>query len=242
MNKRFSILVGIILILMGGLSLAFNLVMPALGTSVWTWGGWRLWPLVLVSGGLLFVLSPFLVRGKRGLGGLFIPGMPILITGGILVFASLFDAWGAWEWLWPLEVLSLALGFLFAAIYMRNIWLLIPAIIIGANGALFQFCAVTGLWDAWAVLWTIEPLAVGLSFLVVSAGKRSVGLFVAGLILCGLGGMGLMGMTAIFSMGAFLPGLWALNLVGPVIFILVGLLLIVWNVARRSPSLEPAAE
>ena len=44
MNRRFSILVGIILILMGGLSLAFNLVVPALGTNVWYWGGWRLWP------------------------------------------------------------------------------------------------------------------------------------------------------------------------------------------------------
>jgi len=240
MNRRFSILVGIILILMGGLSLAFNLVVPALGTNVWYWGGWQLWPLVLVGGGLLFVLSPFLARGKRGLGGLFIPGLPILTTGGILFFVNLFDAWEAWEWLWPLQVLALALGFLFAAIYMRSIWLLIPAIIIGANGALFQFCAVTGLWDVWAVLWTIEPLAVGLSFLVVSAGKRSVGLFIAGLILCGLGGIGLMGMTAIFSVGTFLPGLWAINLAGPIIFILVGLLLVVWNVVRRSPSPGPA--
>ena len=84
-------------------------------------------------------------------------------------------------------------------------------------------------------MWTIEPLSVGLSFLVVSAGKRSVGLFMAGLILCGLAGIGLIGMTAI------LPVYWPLNLLGPALFILVGLLLLIWGVIRRSPPLEPAA-
>ena len=92
MNKRFSILVGVILILMGALGSAFNLVVPMLGLNVWRWGTWRLWPLAVVSIGLLVVLSPFLTRGYRGLGGLFIPGVPILTTGGILLFASVFDA------------------------------------------------------------------------------------------------------------------------------------------------------
>jgi len=237
MSKRFSILVGLVLILMGSLSLAFSLVMPMLEMSVW-----RLWPMILVGMGLLFVLPPFLVRGRRGLGGLFIPGAPILTTGGLLLFASIFNAWEAWEQLWPLEMLALAVGFLFAAVYMRNVWLLIPAIIIGVNGALLQFCALTGWWSVWAALWTIEPLSVGLSFLVVSVGKRSAGLFIAGLILCGLAGTGLMGMTAILSAGAFLPGRWVINLAGPILFILVGLLLIVWSVVRRSPSPELAAE
>jgi hypothetical protein len=35
-----------------------------------------------------------------------------------------------------------------------------------------QFCALTGLWNAWAVLWTVEPLSVGLSLLAVSAKTR----------------------------------------------------------------------
>ena len=236
MNKRFSILLGIALILTGALVLAFNLVVPMLGLNMWYWGTWRLWPLLVVCTGLFFVVPPFLARGKRGLGGLFIPGVPILTTGGILLYASIFDAWSAWEWLWPLEVLALAMGFLFAAIYMRLIWLVIPATIIGANGLLLQFCAVTDLWEIWAVLWTIEPLAIGLSFLVVSVGKRSVGLFIAGLILCGLAGMGLIGMTAI------MPVYWPLNLLGPALFILVGFLLLIWGAVRRSPPLEPIAE
>ena len=73
MSRRFSILVGLILILIGGLALAFNVVAPSLpwpGAAFWRWGAWRLWPLFVVGGGLLFVVSPFLVRGRRGLGGL----------------------------------------------------------------------------------------------------------------------------------------------------------------------------
>jgi hypothetical protein len=180
MNKRFSILLGAVLIVMGGLMLLFNLALPMLGISGWRWGVWRLWPMFVIGVGLLFVLTPLLVRGKRGLGGLFIPGMPTLVTGGILLFTSAFDVWGAWEWLWPLEVLAVAVGFLFASIYMRNIWLLIPAIIVGANGLLMQFCALTGWWSVWAVLWTIEPLAVGVALFAAYTRKRRSGLLVVG--------------------------------------------------------------
>jgi len=236
MNKRFSILVGITLILMGGLALAFNLIVPMLGLNIWHWGAWRLWPLLVVGCGLFFVTPPFLARGHRGLGGLFIPGAPILVTGGILLYASVFDAWRAWEWLWPLEVLGAAFGFLLAAIYMRSIWLLIPTFIIGANGGVLQFCALTGLWETWAVLWTVEPLALGLALLAISAARRSAGLFMAGVILCGIAGFGLIGMTAI------MPTYWLLNLLGPALFISVGFLLLIWGVVRRSPSHKPAME
>lgn len=236
MSKRFSILVGIMLILVGGLALAFNIVVPRLGLELWRWGVWQLWPLVVVCSGLLFVVPPFLVRGKRGLGGLFIPGVPILATGAVLLYASVFHHWSAWAWLWPVEVLALALGFLFAAIYMRAIWLLLPAILIGANGLILQFCALTELWELWAVLWALEPLSIGLAFLLINIKQRSTGLLIAGLILCVVGAMGLMGMSALF------PGWWLLNLMGPAVLVLVGFVLLVWNVVRRSPSPEPATE
>jgi len=158
MDKRFSVLASITLILIGGLALACNLAMLVTGLSGFHWGPWRLWPLTVVCLGLLFIVPPLLVRGHRGLGGLFIPGVPILATGSILLFASVFDAWGAWEWLWPLEVLAVAVGFLFAAIKMRVVWLLVPAIFIGANGLLLQFCALTRWWGLWAVLWRFGPL------------------------------------------------------------------------------------
>jgi hypothetical protein len=227
MNNKFSVLVGVSLILMGLLALAFTLLAPLVGLGVWHWGPWRLWPLTVVCVGLLFVLPPFLVRGQRGLGGLFIPGVPVLVTGGILLFCSVFDAWGAWAWLWPLEVLAVAVAFVLAAITMRVIWLLIPAFIVGANGLLLQFCAITGLWVVWAALWTIEPLSLGLAFLLIGAVKRIGGLSLAGMILCGIAGMGLIGMTAILS------GWWLINLLGPIVLVLVGVAVLVWGLVRR---------
>lgn len=224
------------MILIGGLSLAFTLVMPRLGMRAWAWGAWRLWPLVVVAAGLLFVVSPLLVRGRRGLGGLFIPGVPILTTGGILLYASVLDAWHAWEWLWPLEILAVAAGFLLAAVYMRAIWLLFPAIVVGANGALLQFCAVTDLWESWAMLWAIEPLSIGLAFLLINVKQRARGLFIAGLILCVVAAAGLIGMTAVF------PGWLLVNALGPAILVLAGVLMLVHSLVRRPASPGPVPE
>ena len=236
MNSRFSSLIGTILILTGILAIMCNLAMPTLGLNLWRWGGWRLWPLAVVSLSAFFLLPPLLVRGRRALGALFIPGMPILTTSAILLFASVFDLWGAWEWLWPLEVLALAQGFLFAAVYMRGTWLIIPAIIIGANGLVLQFCALTGLWEAWAMLWPVEPLSVGLSLLVISAMKRWSRLFVTGLIMCGLAGLGLVGMTTILSEW------WPVSLLGSGVLILAGVLLLLWEVIGRLPLAKPVVE
>ena len=237
MNKQLSIVASILLIMVGLLTLAFALAGPVFGFRIW-----QLWPLAVVTAGLLFVVPPLLVRGKRGLGGLFIPGMPILTTGTLLLFASLFRRWNIWEWLWPQEVLSVALGFLFAAIYMRNVWLLIPAIVVGANGVLMQFCAVTGLWGVWSVLWVIEPLSVGLALLAVYVKKRSVGLMVAGLVLGGLAVVGALESLAIVSLSALFPVWWMWKWVGPVTFILAGTALLFWSLVRRAPAPRPAAQ
>jgi hypothetical protein len=240
MNRRFSILMGILLILMGGLALVFTLGMPMLGVSLFRFGSWRLWPLVVVGAGLIFVVSPFLAWGKRGLGGLFIPGVPLLATGGVLFYASLLDAWHTWEWLWPVEVLAVALGFLFAAITMRRagaaraIWLLIPAVIVGANGLVFQFCAITGLWESWAVLWAVEPLSVGLALLTVNLKVRANGLFIAGAILCAVAAFGMMGMSALF------PGWILVSALGPATLLFVGFLLLANSLLRR-PAPQSAA-
>jgi hypothetical protein len=184
--------------------------------------------------GLLFLLLPFLMRGKRVLGSLFIfMGVPIFTTGGISLLANLLPGWGVWGWLWPVNVLGVAFAFLLAAVYLRSIWLIVPAIIIGINGLVLQFCALTHLWAAWAVLWPVEPLAVGLALLAVSLKTRATGLFVAGLTLCALGGLGLMLTTVLLSAAGFGLGLGMLNLVGPVVLMLAGGLLLAWNVMRR---------
>jgi hypothetical protein len=247
MNQRFAALIGVVLILMGVLALTFSLGLAGPGLGIWPFrslGLWRLWPLTVVGVGLLLMVLPFLTapgrdgatRRKRGLGILFIPGMPILTTGAILFLASVFNWWRVWKWLWPQEVLALALGLLFAAIYLRRAWLVIPAIIVWLNGVLLQFCALTGLWAVWAVLWTIEPLVVGLALLAVGRGTRSNRLLVAGLIVCGLAGLALIGMTAAFS------GWRLVSLLGSTALILMGILLVSWRVIRRSLPASSALE
>ena len=121
MNKRVSTLIGIFLVLMGGLLLMSNVVLPLLGIRSWYWSVWRLWPTMVVGVGVFFMLIPLLWPHKRGLGTFFIFGAPILATGGVLLFTSIFNVWGAWSWLWPVEVWSVALGFVLAALYMRNV-------------------------------------------------------------------------------------------------------------------------
>jgi hypothetical protein len=212
---------------------------PMLGFRPWTvLQLWRYWPLSVICVGVALVLPPLLFRGRRGLGGMFIPALPVLTTGGLLLFSSVFDWWEAWSWLWPFEVLSVAVAFLLAAAYMRVIWLLIPSIIIGANGLLFLFCAVTGLWEVWAVMWTIEPLSVGLALLLIGGIKRRHGLMLAGLILCIIGGVGLVGMASVMSLAWFASWVWLFRFLVPIALVLVGASLLVWSLGRKTASFK----
>jgi hypothetical protein len=228
MYRRTSIFWGILLILLGGLILAFNFAGPwLLGWLLFL--PWQLWPLAVIIVGLCFTI-PALMARRRNLGGLFVPGIPVLAVGCILLFNSWFHAWGAWAWLWPMMVLSVAVGFLLAAWRLQAIWLLIPALVIGANGLLMQYCALTGNWSIWAVLWSIEPLSVGLALLLVNIQKHRPGLLIAGLILCTIAGFAALGMSYI------IPGYGWVNLMGPGILLLAGLLLLSSSLLRSTPG------
>ncbi len=233
MQKQTSLLFGLTLILLGVLALAGNLLMGRILHD-----DFRAWPIFVIGVGLLFCIPPFIYMQVRGLGGLFIPGMPILTTGILLFVASITDKWGLWGKLWPFEVIGLALGFLLAAIFLRVIWLIIPASIIGLTGLVLLFCALTGRWDAWAVLWTVVPLSVGLPLLAIGIWKKLDGVKLAGLILTGVAG-------ALFAaLSTFLvTSLWVSRLVGPAVVIGLGALMIISALVKRSNGhLESPAE
>jgi hypothetical protein len=181
--ERFlSLVFGFGLIATGALALAGNLLLQL--------EAWRLWPLIVILLGLGLSAPGFWGLRRSGLGSLFIPGIPLLTTGLILMAASLLQRWNIWALAWPLEVLAVALGFGLAAFFMRTPALAIPAIIIGANGLLLAFCNLTGLWQAWVLLWPIEPLSVGLGLLVLSLFNKSRGLRVAAVTLFIIAGGG----------------------------------------------------
>jgi hypothetical protein len=227
MNRTTSLIIGMSLIIFGGLVLAANLILPLAGWGI-GWVARMAWPFLIVGAGIVFVVPALLARRPSGLGGLFIPGVPVLATGVILLFANTFNQWGAWEILWPVEVLAVAAAFLLAAWKLSVIWLLIPAMIIGLNGIVLQFCALTGWWEAWAVLWTVEPLSLGLAFLIIGAAKRLPGMVFAGMLFSAFAGVAFLGM------GLVMIGGWTIVRVGwPMLLILLGASLLVLAIIRR---------
>lgn len=191
MAKRYlSFIAGLSLVALGGASLFGNAL---LGVDAW-----RLWPLTVILAGMAFTIPGFFALQHRGLGALLIPGLPVLSTGGILLAASLLGRWEIWALAWPLEIIALALGFALAAVLMRAGGLAIPAAILGANGLLLGYCTLTSRWGAWALLWPLEPLAIGLGLLVLAYAKRSPGAWLAGLVLTGIAGLGFF-VTSFFS-------------------------------------------
>jgi hypothetical protein len=230
-ERLFSLVFGAALIGIGALSMGSNLLLQT--------ESWRLWPVVVVIAGLLLTAPGFMGLAHRGFGAFFIPGIPVLTTGGILLFASIFNNWGVWALAWPLEVLGVALGFMLAAIFMRLPALAIPAMIIGVNGLVLAFCNLTGLWQAWALLWPVEPLAVGLGLLVLGLATRSRGANLAGVILCAIAGVGFF-MTSFISMF----NISILRFAVPVMLVLTGLIIAATSffVKRESPAAAPETE
>jgi hypothetical protein len=228
MQKIFSLLAGLCLILMGVVFLAGNLLFPVIGLDVNWLQAWRLWPLIILGLGVFLTVLALTAVRKPGMGAIFIPASVVLTVGAICLYASLTGYYRVWVTAWPLVVLALALGFILAALASRIVWLLIPAIMVGLNGLVLAYCNTTGLWSAWSVLWAVEPLGVGLVFLLISIKLRSW-------LMAGLGFLfGELAWMAVFSAVAvpFL-GAWAARLIGPALLILAGGLLLVWAVFSR---------
>lgn len=226
MQKNVSLLFGVTLILLGLLALAGNLVIRMVGGGIQL--GFHAWPIIVVGAGLLFCIPPFLYRQNPGLSGLFIPGLPTLATGMVLFFASISGHWGIWALLWPMEVISVSLAFVLMAIFMKIPWLMIPASIIGFTGLVLQFCAATGLWSSWAVLWTAVPFSVGLPLLVIGTIKKIEGVRLAGIVLTGFAVVAFAAMSTLMTELGLVTGL-----AGPVIILVLGAYLLVSALIKK---------
>jgi hypothetical protein len=161
----------------------------------------------------------------------------VLTTGAILLYASLTDNWDVWAVAWTLEVLALALGFALSAFFMRVPGFAIPAFIVGVNGLMLAFCAVTGLWEAWAILWPIEFLAVGLGLLALGIANGSAGVKTAASILFTIAGSGFFISTfiSVFNKGV-------LKFAVPTMLLLTGVLLTATFLMQKSPEAPAVTE
>lgn len=139
-----------------------------------------------------------------------------------------------WQGLWPFIVLIAGLAFWLPLLVwwkkrQKLVGLVVPGTIIVFNGLLLFYQNVTGNWESWAYVWTLEPVAVGLSLLMLYAlWERSPALLTAAAI---VGGVGL----ALFLIFASIFGGW-IQFLGPVVLIVIGLLLLIHSVLNRRGS------
>ncbi|MBN1249960.1 MAG: hypothetical protein JXC32_20015 [Anaerolineae bacterium] len=236
MNKQLMIGLGTLLILIGAVSLGATVLGWLFGFRLW-----QLWPLLVIAVGLGLTAPAVLSRRGALLQVLPLLGLPTLTAGTLLLVGSVFRWWQVWTILWPLEVISVAAGCLWIAARSNAKWLIVPAILIGANGLILQFCAATGWWGAWSVLWTVEPVAVGISLLALNARRPSAGLLTAGLVFCALGALGFLQSMAFVSLAAFRPLRWLWRWFTPVAAILAGAGMVAWTLARPGARADNTA-
>jgi len=93
MQKRSSIIGGIILIVLGGIFLLLQLF-PSFADQ---FDIGRQWPLIIIAAGGFFLLSSFL-----GTPALAVPGCVIGGIGGILYYQNLSGNWASWAYVWAL--------------------------------------------------------------------------------------------------------------------------------------------
>ena len=161
MHKRSSIIVGTILIVVGLLFLVIQLF-PGLAFNL---DIGRHWPLIIVSVGVLLVLSALF-----GSPPLAIPGSIVSGIGSILYVQNLTDTWESWAYVWTLIPGFAGIGLILAGLLghrRHSSWregsrlLLISFIMFLIFGAFFN--GLGGLGRYWPVvliglgLWMLLP-------------------------------------------------------------------------------------
>ncbi len=160
-------------------------------------------------------------RGTLYVGLLFIvAGLYFLLVNLAAPFLRL-----GWAQLWPGFLLLAAVAFFLPIV----VWwerrrelagLAVPGTILLVNALIFLYNSLTNDWDAWAYLWSLEPLAVGLGvFGLWLVGPRHRG------ILAGAGVLGAMGLI-LFALFGSVFGADVARALAPIVLIALGLLLL----------------
>ncbi len=106
-EKRGSIVVGGILVLIGAIFLFVNVFHVDFG---------QVWPIIFFIIGAGFYLPVLLMpRDRQNLAGLLIPGTILFGLGTIFFYNIFTDNWGSWAYIWTLIPASVGLGLLLAA-------------------------------------------------------------------------------------------------------------------------------
>jgi hypothetical protein len=150
MQKRSSIIVGAILIIVGALFLLAQLF-PSIAISL---DIGRQWPLIIVVVGGLLLFSAFL-----GTPPLAIPGSIVSGIGAILYVQNLTNTWSSWSYIWTLIPGFVGIGMIISGLlghHRSTMWrkgsrlLLISFVLLLVFGTFFN--GFGGLGRYWPVL------------------------------------------------------------------------------------------
>lgn len=169
-NKRGAIGSGILLVLIGGLLLAYQL-QPAMFSAYIP--EFFDWPWYIIGFGGIFLLFALVT----GAGGLAVPGMIFATVGGILNYQNLTGDWESWSFAWALIPAGVGVGIMLAAI-IEGKWrdILSGAWLFVGNGIVFFVFWAIFRQDSTLVrtYWPLGLVALGLIFLVQSFIPRRV--------------------------------------------------------------------
>ncbi len=166
-------------------------------------------------------------RGALYVGLLFIlAGLYFLAVNVAELFLQL-----GWGQLWPGFILLAALAFYLPIL----VWwerraelsgLAVPGTILLVNAAIFFYNAISGDWNAWAYLWALEPLAVGLGLFVTwLVGPHHNGLLAGAGVLTAIG-------LLLFAIFAAVFGGSLARIVAPAVLIVLGLIFLLRGLVR----------
>ncbi|MFW5714620.1 MAG: hypothetical protein ACOCYU_08115 [Brevefilum sp.] len=156
-NRRNSIIGGIILILLGLLFLA-NELLPH------TFTFWD-WPFIIVGLGVIFLLWAVLA----GIGGLAVPGTILAGIGGILYYQNITGDWESWSYIWALIPGFVGLGVIISGIIDGNLKEAFTGglTLLAISGILFfAFGSAFGLEHELFQYWPVLLIVLGLIALV----------------------------------------------------------------------------
>lgn len=175
MSRTIELAAGLLLLAIGLAVLAseplFGFVRGLdIGDEVWRW-----WPLILIGLSLFFVVPALLgTRANRRIrAGMAIPGFFLAGVGGVLLYTSLTDRWGAWSYLWSVVPFSFGLG-MYAAGWIADApafkWIGAAIAVGGAVGYLVFATAFGG--EGFRLVAAVAILGLGLALTIGGLADR----------------------------------------------------------------------
>lgn len=169
MEKRSSVIGGVILIVVGALFLVLQMFPSVAERLNWA----DQWPLIIVGIGGLFLVSALFGTPELAVPGSFLAGL-----GGLLYYQSITDNWGSWAYAWTLLPGFAGVGLILQGLLRGR---LRAGVVEGGRLLMFSlvmfaiFGSFLGGWHFGGFLWPLALILVGLWLLFKNLMQRGPG-------------------------------------------------------------------